>query len=132
MILMALDHVRDFFSERLFRNPTDLETTTAGVFLTRWVTHFCAPTFIFLAGTAAFFSGARGKSRPALARFLSTRGLLLAVLEVTVNRMLWMSNYDLRHHGAGVFWAIGWSMVVLSGLVFHPARVVAVPRPFPD
>jgi uncharacterized membrane protein len=126
MILMALDHVRDFFSERLFLDPTDLKTTTPGIFLTRWVTHFCAPTFIFLAGTSAFLSTTRGKSKPALSWFLFTRGLWLALLEVTVNRMLWMFNYDLQHHGAGVFWAIGWSMVVLSGLVYLRASVVAL------
>jgi uncharacterized membrane protein len=125
MILMALDHVRDFFSDRLFMDATDLTTTTPANFLTRWVTHFCAPTFIFLAGTAAFLSGTRGKSRAALSWFLFTRGLWLAFLEVTVNRVLWWFNYDLLHHGAGVFWAIGWSMVVLSALVFLPAWVVA-------
>src|SRR3954468_17287342 len=88
MIVMALDHVRDFLSDRLFDDPTDLHTTTAGIFLTRWVTHFCAPTFIFLAGTAAFLSGTRGKSRADLAWFLLTRGLWLAVFEVTINRAL--------------------------------------------
>jgi uncharacterized membrane protein len=126
MILMALDHVRDFFSDRLFLDPTDLKTTTPAIFLTRWVTHFCAPTFLFLAGTAAFLSGTRGRSTPALSWFLFTRGLWLAFLEVTVNRMLWMFNYDLLHHGAGVFWAIGWSMVVLAGLVYLPAGVVTL------
>src|SRR5262249_46095703 len=126
MLLMALDHVRDFFSDRLFLDATDLQTTTPANFLTRWVTHFCAPTFIFLAGTAAFLSGTRGKSRHALAWFLFTRGLWLAFLEVTVNRALWWFNYDLLHHGAGVFWAIGWSMVVLAGLVYLPVSLVTL------
>jgi uncharacterized membrane protein len=124
MIVMALDHVRDFFSDQLFMNPTDLSTTTPAIFLTRWVTHFCAPTFIFLAGTAALLSSTRGKSRAELSWFLLTRGLWLAFLEVTINRALWMFNYDLVHHGAGVFWAIGWSMVVLAGLVWLPTLVV--------
>ena len=124
MVLMALDHVRDFFSDRLFLDPTDPATSTPAIFLTRWVTHFCAPTFIFLAGTAAFLSGTRGKSRQELSWFLFTRGLWLAVLEVTINRALWMFNYDLHHHGAGVFWAIGWSMVVLSILDYFPTPVV--------
>jgi uncharacterized membrane protein len=124
MILMALDHVRDFFSDRLYMDPVDLNTTTPGIFLTRWVTHYCAPTFIFLAGTAAFLSGTRGKTTSELSWFLFTRGLWLAFMEVTINRMLWMSNYDLLHHGAGVFWAIGWSMVVLSGLVYLPVWLI--------
>ena len=126
MILMALDHVRDFFSDRLFLDPADLKTTTPAVFLTRWVTHFCAPTFVFLAGAAAFLSGARGRPGAALSWFLFTRGLWLAFLEVTVNRALWMFNYDLHHHGAGVFWAIGWSMVVLSALVYLPTPAVTL------
>jgi uncharacterized membrane protein len=126
MILMALDHVRDFFSDRLFLDATDLTTTTPANFLTRWVTHFCAPTFIFLAGTAAFLSGTRGKSKSALSWFLFTRGLWLAFFEVVINRMMWMFNYDLHHHGAGVFWAIGWSMIALSVLVYLPTYVVTI------
>jgi uncharacterized membrane protein len=124
MIVMALDHVRDFTSDRLFDNPVDLQTTTPGIFLTRWVTHYCAPTFIFLAGTSAFLSGTRGKSRGELAMFLVTRGLWLALFEVTINRALWMFNFDVTHHGAGVFWAIGWAMVILSGLVYLPPTAV--------
>ena len=126
MVLMALDHVRDFWSDHLLMDPTDLKTTTAGIFLTRWITHFCAPTFIFLAGTAAFLAGTRGKSKSELSWFLFTRGLWLAFFEVTVNRALWMFNYDLQHHGAGVFWAIGWAMVVLAVLVYLPTPVVTL------
>jgi uncharacterized membrane protein len=125
IVLMALDHVRDFFSERLFDDPTDLSTTTPGIFLTRWITHYCAPTFIFLAGTGAFLRGTRGRSKPELAWFLLTRGLWLVLLELTVNRVSWMFNFDLHDHGPGVFWAIGWSMVVLAGLVFLPTWVIA-------
>jgi len=124
MILMALDHVRDFFSDRLFLDATDLTTTTPANFLTRWVTHYCAPTFILLAGTAAFLSGRRGKSKTSLSWFLLMRGLWLAFFEVVINRMMWMFNFDWHHHGAGVFWAIGWSMVALSFLVFLPTCVV--------
>jgi uncharacterized membrane protein len=124
MILMALDHVRDFFSDRLFLDATDLTRTTPANFLTRWVTHFCAPTFIFLAGTAAFLSGTRGKSKSDLSWFLFTRGVWLAFFEVVVNRIMWMFNFDWHHHGAGVFWAIGWSMVALSLLVYLPTFVV--------
>jgi uncharacterized membrane protein len=124
MIIMALDHVRDFFSERMFLDPTDLQTTTPGIFLTRWITHYCAPTFMFLAGAAAFLAGARGKTTCQLSWFLLSRGLWLAFLEVTVNRMLWLFNFDFQHHGAGVFWAIGWSMVLLSVLVYLPTWTV--------
>ena len=86
IVLMALDHVRDYFSDRLFRDPTDLKTTTPAIFLTRWVTHYCAPTFIFLAGTSAYLAGTRGKSKPELAWFLFTRGLWLAFFEISINR----------------------------------------------
>ncbi len=60
IVIMALDHVRDYYSNRWFEDPTDLTKTTSAIFLTRWITHFCAPTFIFLAGTGAFLSGTRG------------------------------------------------------------------------
>src|SRR6516162_1686285 len=126
MLLMALDHVRDFWSERLLMDPTDLNTTTPWIFLTRWITHFCAPVFIFLAGTSAFLAGTRGRSKGELAWLLLTRGLWLAFFEVTVNRAMWMFNYDLQHHGAGVFWAIGLAMVVLSVLVYLPTLVVTL------
>src|SRR5437764_8549563 len=72
MVIMALDHVRDFFSDRMFMDPVDLKTTTVGIFLTRWITHYCAPTFIFLAGTSAFLSRTRGKSKAELSWFLFT------------------------------------------------------------
>jgi len=124
MIIMALDHVRDFFSDRLLFDPTDLKTTTPGIFLTRWITHYCAPTFIFLAGTSAYLTGQRGRSKSDLSWLLFTRGLWLAIFEITINRAMWMFNYDLHHHGAGVFWAIGWSMVALSILVFLPTWLV--------
>jgi uncharacterized membrane protein len=125
IIIMALDHVRDYFSDRLFLDPVDLKTTTPAIFLTRWITHYCAPTFMFLAGTGAFLSGTRGKTKPELSWFLFSRGLWLAFLEVTVIRMEWMFNFDVYRHGAGVFWAIGWSMVVLSVLVYLPTVLVA-------
>src|SRR5438552_2606339 len=120
MVIMALDHVRDFLSNRMHMNPVDLDTTTAGIFLTRWITHYCAPTFIFLAGTSAFLAMTRGKSKAEMSWLLFTRGLWLAFFEVVINRMMWMFNFDFMHHGAGVFWAIGWAMVVLSILVHLP------------
>src|SRR6267154_180232 len=119
MVIMALDHTRDFFSKDLAFDPTDLDTTYPALFLTRWITHFCAPVFIFLAGTGAFLSSTRGKTKKELAWFLLTRGLWLALLEVTYVRSLgWEFNFDIHHVSAAVLWAIGWSMVVLAGLVF--------------
>ena len=125
MVIMALDHVRDFFTELRF-NPTDLSRTTLPLFFTRWITHFCAPTFVFLAGTGAFLQGGRGKSRSELARFLVTRGLWLVVLELTVVRLGWA--FDLTYAGffwVQVIWVIGVSMVVLAGLVYLPLPVIA-------
>jgi uncharacterized membrane protein len=126
MIVMALDHVRDFFTDQPFTNPTNLNETTPGLFLTRWITHYCAPVFIFLAGTGAYLYGSRRKSKSELAWFLLTRGLWLLFLELTVVRLSWMFNWSWYEHGGGVFWAIGWAMVALSGLVFLPTSAVAI------
>lgn len=116
MVLMALDHVRDFFTDVRF-DPLDLSQTSAPLFLTRWITHFCAPTFVFLAGVSAYLM-ARRCTRAELSRFLFTRGLWLVVLEVTLMSLVWTFNvrYD---HGLflQVIWAIGVSMIVLAALV---------------
>ena len=125
MVIMALDHVRDYFSNAHF-DPTDLAKTTAPLFFTRWITHFCAPVFVFLAGTGAYLSAARGKPKGALARFLLTRGLWLVLLELTWVRFSWVFNLDYELVGLQVIWAIGWSMVALAALVFLPVRVVGV------
>src|SRR5262245_12610973 len=95
MVIMALDHVRDFFGNQLLQDPTSLDKSTASpeLFFTRWITHFCAPTFMFLAGTGAFLSGVRGKSKPELSWFLFTRGLWCAFFEVVINRFFWMFNF---------------------------------------
>ncbi|HJY41759.1 MAG TPA: heparan-alpha-glucosaminide N-acetyltransferase domain-containing protein, partial [Steroidobacteraceae bacterium] len=125
MVLMALDHVRDFFSNVRF-DPLDLAQTSAPLFLTRWVTHFCAPTFVLLAGVSAYLMSQRC-SRADLSRFLFTRGLWLAALEVTFMSLVWTFNvrYD---HGLflQVIWVIGVSMMVLALLVHLPMRAIAL------
>jgi uncharacterized membrane protein len=123
MALMALDHVRGYFTSP-FIDPTDFERGGAALFLTRWISHLCAPTFLFLAGTGAYLAGRRGKSKPELAWFLLTRGLWIVFLELTVVRFSWTFDPDLRTNNAGVLWAIGWSMVALAGLVFLPTWLV--------
>jgi uncharacterized membrane protein len=123
MIVMALDHTRDFFAIP-GANPTNLATTTTAAFLTRWITHFCAPTFFLLTGTGAWLS-LRRKSRAELSRFLFTRGLWLVVLEVgPVKWFAYQFNFDYRVTLLIVLWALGWSMIVLSALVHLRASVV--------
>jgi uncharacterized membrane protein len=125
MVIMALDHTRDFFSKDLAFDPSDLDKTFPALFLTRWITHYCAPVFIFLAGTGAFLSAARGKSTGELSWFLLTRGLWLVLLELTWVRCLgWQFNFDFHFAMGIVIWAIGWSMVALAALVFLPLRWV--------
>jgi uncharacterized membrane protein len=123
MILMALDHVRDFFGNSGF-NPTDPATTTIPLFFTRWITHFCAPVFFLLTGTGAYLA-LRKKTKRELSRFLFTRGLWLIFLEFTVTRCLgWQFNFDYHLTLLLVLWALGWAMIVLSALVYLPAWVV--------
>ncbi len=122
MILMALDHVRDFFGNSGF-NPTDPASTTIPLFFTRWITHFCAPVFFLLTGTGAYLSLGK-KSKAELSRFLFTRGLWLIFLEFTVTRCLgWQFNFDYHLTILLVLWALGWAMIVLSALVYLPASV---------
>ena len=116
MILMAIDHVRVF-------SGVPAGGPAPGVFFTRWVTHFCAPAFIFLAGTSAFLYARRHSD---LSRFLLTRGLWLVLLEFTVLRLAWTFNFDFRHYAmAGVIWVIGASMIVMAGAVKLPINVLA-------
>src|SRR6187399_783270 len=119
MILMALDHVRDFFTIPGL-NPTNLAATTAPQFFTRWITHFCAPVFFCLMGTSAFLSGQR-RTRSELSGFLLTRGLWLIVLELTLVRCFaYQFNIDYQVTLLLVLWALGWSLVALSALVWLP------------
>ena len=119
VVLMAIDHVRVF-------SAVPAGGPDPGVFLTRWVTNFVAPVFVFLAGTAAYLYGLKVGSRNALAKFLLTRGLLLVALELTIIRFFWTFNlqYDV-YLLAGVIWAIGWSMVLLAALVSLRTGVIA-------
>jgi uncharacterized membrane protein len=115
MVLMAIDHVR-VYSGLPAGGPT------AGIFFTRWVTHFCAPGFLFLAGTSAFFYGRRHSD---LSRYLVTRGAWLVLLELTVIRVAWTFNFDFAHYlMAGVIWAIGWCMILMAVLVRLPVPAV--------
>lgn len=123
MILMALDHVRDFFGVPGV-SPTNPATTTIPLFFTRWVTHFCAPVFFLLTGTGAYLS-LRKKTARELSRFLLTRGLWLIFLEVVVVRCFgWQFNFDYHLTLLNVLWALGWAMITLSALVYLPASVV--------
>jgi len=122
MILMALDHTRDYFGIP-GQNPTDLASATAGLFLTRWITFFCAPVFFLLTGTGAYLS-LRRRSPGELSRFLLTRGLWLIFLEVVLARcFVYQFNVDYRVTMLLVLWALGWAMITLSALVRLPASV---------
>jgi uncharacterized membrane protein len=125
IILMALDHVRMYFGQgSLYADPTDLSTTTPLLFFTRWITHFCAPVFIFLAGTSAAFYGARRQNTRQLSRYLLTRGLWLIFLELVIVNFGWTFDITFSFHFIQVIWAIGASMVVLAGLVYLPKPAI--------
>jgi uncharacterized membrane protein len=117
MVLMAIDHVR-VYSGLPAGGPT------AGIFFTRWITHFVAPAFIFLAGTSAFFYG---RKHPDLSRFLLIRGIWLVLLELSVIRVAWTFNFDFSHYLlAGVIWVIGWCMIIMSAMVKLRPRTVGI------
>ena len=123
MVLMALDHTRDFFGNVPY-SPVDLDHTTPALFLTRWITHFCAPVFVFLAGAGAFLSTTRGRGATAeLSRYLAIRGLWLVALDLVYFNTAWMFHFTLHWLSAMVLWAIGWSLVTLAALVWLPRNV---------
>jgi uncharacterized membrane protein len=122
MVVMALDHTRDFMTNVRF-TPEDLSHTYGTLFFTRFITHFCAPVFSFLAGTGAFLAVSRGKSIPQISWFLLSRGLWLVFLELTVIGFAWAF---VPFAVAGVIWCLGWSMVAMSLIVRLPVRWIAV------
>ena len=118
VVLMAIDHVR-VYSGQPAGGPTP------GIFFTRWITHFVAPAFLFLAGTGAYLYGQRVQDRGKLARFLVTRGLWLVFLELTVLRLAWTFNFDFAHYMlAGVIWMIGWCMVLMAAVIYLPIAAI--------
>lgn len=118
MVLMAIDHVRVFAG-------VPAGGATAALFFTRWITHFCAPGFVFFAGTAAYLHGTALGDRAALSRFLAVRGLWLVLLELTFMRWAWTFNADLVNYNlAGVLWMLGWCMVALAAIVWLPLGAV--------
>ncbi len=119
MVLMALDHVRVF-------SAVPAGGPTPALFLTRWVTNFCAPIFFFLAGTGAYLYARTVGDRGVVARWLAVRGAWLVLLELTVLRLAWTFNVDYAHYVlAGVIWSLGLSMIVLAALVFLPVPAIA-------
>lgn len=123
ILIMALDHIRDFFSPTVFM-PEDLAQSDAAFFVTRWVTHFCAPVFVFLAGTSAYLHGRRLVQRGPLASFLLVRGAWLIVLELLVVNPSFMGSYAMAF--GQVIWALGWSMIVLAALIWLPRWIIAL------
>ncbi len=123
MVIMALDHTRDYFGSSA-TSPTDLATTTAALFLTRWLTHICAPVFFLLTGMGAYLVRRR-RTTPELARYLLTRGLWLVFLDAVIFRFIVQFNVDYHVTILTVLWALGWSMVALAGLVYLPPKMVA-------
>lgn len=135
MVVMALDHVRDHLhASGFFFDPADLTKTTPALFFTRWITHFCAPGFMFLAGVGTFLWGARrqpnwtggaGRTPAEISRYLVTRGLWLVLLELTLIQAEWNMGIELGHFNAFVIWALGWSMIALAALVWLPLPAIA-------
>ena len=125
MVLMALDHVRDFVTELRFQ-PEELARGTAALFATRWVTHFCAPTFFLLAGVGIGIAMQRGRSDAEMSRYLVTRGLWLLVLELVVTPMGWRFSLEILPAFALVLWALGWSMILMALLIRVPKKILGL------
>jgi uncharacterized membrane protein len=124
MVIMVLDHARDFWGG-FTPNPNDLEVTTVALFYTRWVTNICAPVFVFLAGTSAYLYGSKRDSRQ-LSLFLLTRGLWLVLIELTVCKYVWIPEPGYSMVLLQVIWVIGCAMIALAGLCFLGAITVGL------
>ena len=122
MIIMALDHVRDYVHYPI--EPTNLQNTWPALFFTRWITHFCAPLFMFLAGTGAFLALGRGRSKRDLAWFLFSRGVFLLVMEYVVMQLAWNFSFHLLPIEFITLSALGTAMIVLAGLIFVPRSLM--------
>ena len=126
MVIMALDHTRHYFHLGAFENsPTDLTVTTPVIFFTRFITHFCAPVFVFLAGTSAFLYGSK-KTKPALFKFLITRGFWLIFVELAIMSFIWYFDIHYTNFYLQVIWAIGISMIILAILIHLPPKILLV------
>jgi uncharacterized membrane protein len=126
IIVMALDHVRDYFHADYFLyDPTDMSRTNAALFFTRWITHFCAPAFVFLAGTSAFLVGER-KTKKELSAFLFKRGLWLILLEFVIINFAWSFNPTYPFFRLQVIWVLGFCMVIMSAVVHLPLKVILI------
>lgn len=119
MLLMALDHVRVY-------SGIPAGGPSPGVFFTRWVTHFCAPAFVFLAGTSLFLSSHGARATLATSKQLLVRGAWLVLLELTVIRFFWTFNFAYSDNLlAGVIWVIGWCMILMAAVVHLPRAAIA-------
>lgn len=126
MIVMALDHTRDYFhSAALQFDPTDIDKTTPAIFFTRWITHFCAPAFAFLSGVSININ-LRKRGRPGLVKYLLTRGAWLVLLDITVLRfgMVFNFYYDLTFFS--ILWMLGWCMIFMAAVIYLPYRATLI------
>ena len=124
MVIMALDHVRDYFHySAFFFDATDPEQTTWPIFITRFITHFCAPAFSLLAGTSVFMIGKR-KLPAELSSFLFKRGLWLVFVEIIIINFGWKFDINFTHIGLQTIWSLGISMIVLAGLIYLPKKII--------
>lgn len=119
IVLMALDHIRDYWSPNAF-SAEDLVYTTPSLFMTRWITHFCAPAFILLAGISAYLQLAKYGDKSILSRYLLSRGLWLIVLEVIIVNISWNAGLPVDHLWLQVIWVIGLSMIICAGAIWLP------------